>query len=325
MHHNLSPTLKTVHWGHFDAALKPVLTIGPGDTLTVSSFTGTKDQLPANAAMDVFEEHRTIASTLTPSMGPHLLTGPVAIEGAEPGDVLEVRIDAVRLIQNWGYTLTKPFKGALPHRFNEDRIAHILIDRTTKTALCPWGTELPLAPFFGVMGVAPRPEWGRLSSVEPREFGGNIDCKEFVAGTTLYLPIFAHGALFSVGDGHGCQGDGEVNVTALETSLEGTFTFALHKKPPKPRVRATTPEHIITLGFDPDLDDAAAAALDDMVDLLVACAGMKAWDAYALCSLACDLRVTQLVDGNKGVHAMMKRSLLPPIDDAIIGCGGSPA
>ena len=318
----LDPTPETVHWGYFDAALPPVLTVRSGDTVTLTAPSGGPAELPADEArFPISAAHRAIIAALKPELGPHILTGPIAIDGAEPGDVLEVRIDAVELAQAWGYNFHRPLKGALPARFQSRLIRHIPIDIDARTAACPWGTVLPLAPFFGTMGVAPPPAWGRVSSIEPREFGGNIDNRDLVAGTTLFLPVFVAGALFSAGDGHGCQGDGEVNLTALETALTGTFTFVLHKRRRLARPRATTPDTLITMAFDPDLDDAATQALGDMIDALVACTALSEADAYALMSLAGDLRITQIVDGNKGVHAVLKRALLPPIDDAAFAAG----
>ncbi len=178
-------------------------------------------------------------------------------------------------------------------------------------ATLPWGLEIELAPFFGVMGVAPPPVYGAVTSIVPREFGGNMDLKELVAGSTLYLPIWAPGALFSVGDGHGVQGDGEVCVTALETALSGTFRLTLRKDLRFRLPRAETPSHHITMAFNDDLDDAAKTALRAMIELIGERLELAAEDAYMLASLAVDLRVTQLVDGNKGIHAMLPKRYAP--------------
>jgi acetamidase/formamidase len=317
--HRLDPTPDTVHWGFFDATLQPVLSVASGASVTIRTVSGGADVIPpAGSDLAVLPEHRTIVEQLKPVMPGHILTGPVAIEGAVPGDVLEVRIDDVRLIQDWGWNVNRPLRGALPHRFPDQRLLHIPIHRNAMTATCPWGSVVPLRPFFGVMGVSPRPSYGRVSTIEPREYGGNIDNRELIPGTRLFLPVFVPGALFSTGDGHACQGDGEVNLTALETALEGDFTFILHKGRSLLRPRAVTPSHLITMAFDPDLDDAATRALEDMIDALGAVAGLAANDAYALCSLACDLRITQVVDGNKGVHAMLPFDVLPRLDRAAI-------
>ncbi len=187
------------------------------------------------------------------------------------------------------------------------RIWHTAIDRQRGIATVPWGAEIELAPFFGVMGVAPPPNYGAVTSIVPREFGGNMDLKELVAGTTLYLPVWTPGALFSAGDGHGVQGDGEVCVTALETALSGTFRLTLRKRMAIDLPRAETPTHLITMGFDEDLDDAAKTALRQMITLIGERMGLGREDAYMFCSLAVDMRVTQLVDGNKGIHAMLPK------------------
>ena len=181
--------------------------------------------------------------------------------------------------------------------------------RAEMTCKLPWGATIPLRPFFGILAVAPPPNYGLCSSVEPREFGGNLDNKEFLVGTSLYLPVFVPGANFSCGDGHAVQGDGEVCLTALETCLAGTFELILHKKKLE-MPRAVTPTHYITMGLDPDLDDAAKQALRDMIRWLVEMKGWSSEEAYVFCSLASDLRVTQLVDGNKGIHAMVARNLV---------------
>jgi acetamidase/formamidase len=174
----------------------------------------------------------------------------------------------------------------------------------------PWGATIPLRPFFGVMGVAPAAARGVLTSVEPAEFGGNIDCKELLPGATLYLPVWTAGALFSVGDGHAVQGDGEVCLTALETALSGTFRLILHKRVGATLPRFATPTQVGTFGFDRDLDEAARIALRDMIALITAETSLPPEEAYLLCSLAADLRVTQLVDGNKGVHVLLDRRWL---------------
>jgi acetamidase/formamidase len=244
----------------------------------------------------------------------HIMTGPIAIDGAQPGDVLEVRIGAIGLRQDWGYNFIRPLAGTLPDDFHETYQTIIPLDAGTMTARLPWGLKLPLRPFFGCLGTAPPPAWGRITSIVPRAHGGNIDLKELVAGTTLFLPVFVPGALFSAGDGHGAQGDGEVNVTAIETALSGTFEFRLHRNAGgsarRGWPRAETPTHHVTLGIDPDLDRCAERALREMIALLGEKAGLSREDAYTLCSLAADLRVTQTVNGAKGVHCMIGRELV---------------
>jgi acetamidase/formamidase len=307
-HHTLLPSPETVHWGHFDAKIPPRFTIDSGDTLTVVTVSGGTVEVGDVTRMG--PAHREIVEKLKPHLGPHILTGPVAVRGAEPGDTLEVRIKAIELSVDWGWNVIRPLKGTLPEDFPNFRQELIPIDRKALTARPIWGPAIPLRPFFGILAVAPRPEYGTISSIEPREFGGNIDNKELVPGSSLFLPVFVPGANFSCGDGHAVQGDGEVCLTALETCLDGTFQLVLHKGRRLTFPRAVTPTHYIAMGMDPDLDDAAKQALRDMIRWLVELKGWKPDEAYVFCSLACDLHVTQLVDGNKGVHAMVARSLL---------------
>lgn len=204
----------------------------------------------------------------------------------------------------------RPLRGTLPEDFSEQTLAHYPIDKAAGVTRMPWGMNIPLAPFFGVMGVAPPKNWGRIDTIVPRDHGGNIDLKEMQAGATLYLPVWVEGANFSTGDGHGVQGDGEVCLTALETAMTGTFRFVVRKDLSFRFPRAETPTHLITLGLNEDLDDAAKQALREMIALIVERTNISREQAYMLCSLAVDLRVTQTVDGNKGIHAMLPKSLL---------------
>ena len=305
--HTLDPTPDTVHWGYLDAKLAPRLTINSGDTVVIDTVSGGRGEMAEVSHLRA--AHRTVIDQVKPLLGPHILTGPIAVRGAEPGDTLEVKILKVELTEDWGWNIIRPLRGALPEDFPHLSQRILPIDRQRMITQLPWGATVPLQPFFGVMAVAPRPNYGAVSTVEPREFGGNIDNKEFVAGTSLFLPVFVPGANFSTGDGHAVQGDGEVCLSALETCLKGTFQLIVHKKP-LAFPRAITPTHYIAMGFDPDLDDAAKQALRDMIAWLVELKGWSAEEAYVFCSLACDLHVTQVVDGNKGIHAMVKRSLL---------------
>jgi acetamidase/formamidase len=308
--HRLDPTPETVHWGYLDAKIPARMEVDSGDTVVIDTVSGWQDVAPDPKLYR--PAHAEIIGKLKPVMGPHILTGPIAVRGAEPGDTLEVRIKAIELTADWGWNVMRPLRGTLPEDFPEFQARVIPIDRERMTAKLAWGPTIPLQPFFGIIATAPRPEYGRLSSVEPREFGGNIDCKEFVAGTSLFLPVFVPGANLSAGDGHAVQGDGEVDLTALETCLKGTFELVLHKKSQLHLAmpRAITPTHYITVGLDVDLDDAAKQALREMIGWLVQMQGWKPAEAYVFCSLACDLHVTQLVDGIKGIHAMVRRDLL---------------
>jgi acetamidase/formamidase len=226
-HHTLSPNPSTVHWGYLDAKIPPRLTIESGDTVTIETVSGGLADVGDTSIM--LPHHREICEKLRPSPGPHILTGPVAVRGAQPGDTLEVRIKDIALTVDWGWNLIRPLRGTLPEDYPEFRCRIIPIDRNAMTCSLPWGATIPLRPFFGILAVAPRPNYGPCSSVEPREFGGNMDNKEFLVGSSLYLPVFVPGANFSAGDGHAVQGDGEVCLTALETCLTGTFELVLHK------------------------------------------------------------------------------------------------
>jgi acetamidase/formamidase len=308
-HPHLEPSPDTVHWGFFDARLTPHLAIASGERITITTVSGTRELMPA-PPLKIPPALPAIHDKIAPRLGPHICTGPVAVKGARPGQVLQVDIEAIEPFYDWGYNAVRPLAGALPYDFPENRFIHIVLDRAKKSWRLPWGQEVPLAPFFGVMAVAPPPAWGAISTAPPRQNGGNLDNKELVAGTTLYLPIFVPDALFSVGDGHGVQGDGEVCITAVETGLTGTFRLTVRDDMRLDWPLAETPTHMITMAFDPDLDDCVVIALRQMLDLICARAGLDRYQAYTLCSLAADLRVTQVVNGNKGIHVMLDKRYL---------------
>ena len=310
--HRLDAGADTVHWGYFDAALKPLITVDPGDTVVISTLSGSPHHLPAaGSGLTVSDALRAIHKSVQPKLGgPHILTGPVAVRGAKAGQVLEVRIKAIELNCDWGYNMIRPLGGALPDDFTEQRLIHIPLDHKRMVGRLPWGLELKLKPFFGIMATSPPAAWGGVASPPPRKNGGNMDNKELVAGTTLYLPIHADGAGFSVGDGHGVQGDGEVCITAIETGLVGTFELHVRDDMALEWPIAETPTHVMTMAFDPDLDDCVVIALRDMIKLICARTGLSREDAYTLCSLAADLRVTQVVNGSKGIHVMLEKALL---------------
>jgi acetamidase/formamidase len=307
----LKASPETCAWGYFDATLAPVLEVQSGDVVVIETVSGGPEQTPPrDAGFDIPPELFDIHERSERQLPGHILTGPVAVAGARPGHVLEVQILDVKLRQNWGWNLIRPLAGTLPEEFPTARTEIIPLDLQAMTARLSWGLDLHLKPFFGVMGVAPPQNWGRISTIQPRAHGGNIDNKELVAGSTLYLPVFAEGALFSCGDGHGAQGDGEVCVTAIETALEGTFRLVLRDDLELCYPRAETPNHLITMGMHEDLDRCAEMALREMISWIVARTGLSREDAYMLCSLAGDLRITQTVNGNKGVHMMMETALL---------------
>jgi acetamidase/formamidase len=311
-HHALKASVENCHWGFFDAARSPVLSVKSGDTITIDTLSGqpflkarSEDGFIVPPELD---EIHAMATERGP--GPHILTGPIEVLGAKAGHVLEVRVKSISLRQDWAYNAILPLMGILPNDFDEPRLLIIPIDMERKIAKLPWGVDLPLAPFFGVMGVAPPPGWGRITTLMPRSMGGNLDNKDLGAGSTLYLPIFNDGALFSCGDGHAAQGHGEVCVTAIETALQGTFELILREDMSLLYPRAETATHYITMGLDPDLDRCAEMAVRDMIDLLREKMGLSKADAYSFCSVAADLHVTQAVNGCKGVHAMMPKALV---------------
>ena len=314
--HRIASTPETVRWGVFDAAFPPLVTIQSGDTVVLECVSGGPEVMPrAGSELRIPPALAAIHAAKIPRAPGHLITGPVAVAGAEPGDMLEVHIAKIELGCDWGYCGFRPLAGTLPEDFPETFLSHIPVDRGRKTCRLPWGTELGLSPFFGVMGVAPPPAYGAISTVQPREHGGNLDNKELSEGSTLYLPVWAAGALFSAGDGHGVQGDGEVCINALEICLTGTFTLTLHKRDPgQARLldypRAETASHFISMGMHEDLDVAMKTALRQMIAFITSHTNLSRQEAYQFCSLAVDFHVTQTVNGEKGVHGLLKKGLL---------------
>jgi acetamidase/formamidase len=312
--HRVAASPQTVRWGIFDATIPPVLTVNSGETVVLECVSGTPEVMPPASSGYVVPPALTAIQAEVPRGPGHIITGPVAVAGAMPGDMLEVRIDKIEFGADWGYCGFRPLAGTLPEDFPERFFTHIAIDRARNVGRMPYGLELPLKPFFGVMGVAPPPVYGRITTVEPREHGGNLDNKELGAGTTLFLPVWAPGALFSAGDGHGLQGDGEVCINALECCLTGTFTLTLHKRqgdaPVLTYPRGETATHFISMGMNRDLDEAMKQALRQMIAFICTRSNLSRQEAYQLCSLAVDFHVTQTVNGEKGVHGMLKKGLL---------------
>ena len=313
--YEVQATPETVAWGHYDASDKPVLTIKTGDTVVMHTvLTNSPAGLSkAGVAADAIEPALRAIYDGVPSAargpGGHILTGPIAIEDAEPGDTLEVRIRKIELAIPYAYNAFRYGAGFLTDDFPYARIKIVPLDTRRMVGKFGPGIEVPLAPFFGSMGVAPPPEFGRYDSAPPTINGGNMDDKALVAGTTLYLPVHAKGALFQAGDGHAAQGNGEVDITALETSLTGTFEFVLHKRQLTLYPRAETPDAYIAMGFDDDLSNATRKALRNMIDFLVSAKKLTRDDAYMLVSVAGNVEVTELVDRNKGVHVVIPKSV----------------
>ncbi len=308
--HQIEATPEAMVWGYLDAIRPPILEVDSGDTVTLHSFpAGGMETLPADKSL-VGADFLAALQTLPQGPGPHFITGPVHVRGARPGDTLQVDILDVKIRQDWGFVAILPLVGTLIEEFTDYEIIHAMIDHERNIAVMPWGTELPLAPFFGIIAVAPPPAWGRVGSPVPRSFGGNMDNKELRPGTTLYLPVFNEGALFYAGDGHAVQGDGEVCITALETGVTGSFRLTVRKDMSLRWPFAETSTHLMSIGLDEDLDDAAKQAVREMVNHICARSTLTRNQAYMLCSLAGNLRVTQMVDGNKGIHMLFPKAYL---------------
>jgi acetamidase/formamidase len=311
--HVLKPTPKTIAWGYYDAKTPPVLRVKSGDTVEVQTLITSSPKRLEDAGVppsDVEQSLRDITTQVTDKgPGGHILTGPIYIEDAQPGDVLEVRIQQIRLAIPYAYNGFGPGRGFLPEDYPYPKMKIIPLDEKRMIARFAPGIEIPLHPFFGSMGVAPPETSGRISSAPPWIHAGNLDDKDLVAGTTLYIPVHALGALFEVGDGHAGQGHGEVDITAMETSLIGTFQFVVRKDMHLRWPRAETPTQFITMGLHEDLNEATKLAVHEMLDFLMTDKHLSRDDAFMLSSVAADLSITELVDGNKGVHMSIPKSI----------------
>ncbi|MFQ5690641.1 MAG: acetamidase/formamidase family protein [Gemmatimonadota bacterium] len=309
--HRLPATPETVAWGYYDARAKPVLRIRSGDIVEVETLiTSTPERLERAgvAPEDVQRSLRDIVARVSDKgPGGHILTGPIYVEGAEPGDALEVRVLSIDLAIPYGYN---GCSGFLRELCGERRMRILPLNRVRMVSEFAPGIEIPLHPFFGSMGVAPPPEAGRISSNPPWIHAGNLDNRELVAGTSLFIPVHVPGALFEVGDGHAAQGDGEVDQTAIETSLTGRLQFIVHKGMKLSWPRAQTPTHLIAMGTDGDLTEATRIAVRETADFIAERTGLSRGEAYRLTSIAVSLRITELVDGKVGVHAMIPKSIV---------------
>ena len=302
----------TVAWGYYSGTSRPALTVHSGDTVRMQTLStcGSPEQMIARGVKPEDIPPYTDAiykEVKDKGPGGHILTGPVAIAEAEPGDVLEVQILKVDIDANFACNGFALGRGFLPMEYPYNRSKIIPLDRQKMIGHFAPGIQIPLHPFFGSMGVAPA--GGKIDSAPPFAHAGNMDNKELVAGTTLYIPVAAKGALFQAGDGHAAQGNGEVDITALETYLTGTFRFVVHKDRHLIWPRAETPDYYISMGFSKDLKEATEHALRDMIEFLMTEKHLNRDDAYMLSSVAVDLNITQLVDGNVGVHAMCPKKI----------------
>ena len=311
--HDLPLAPASVHWGYYDAKLPPVLRVASGDRVRVETMVAgglQRLRLAGATEAEIPESLKAVERAITErGPGAHPMSGPIFVEGAEPGDALEVRIVAIEFLHPFGVNAFSPGGGVLPDDYPYAGLRLLRWTPGADRVEFKPGIVLPIAPFFGSIGVAPPPLVGRISSRPPGWHGGNLDNKDLVAGSTLYLPVHVPGALLSIGDGHALQGDGEVTGTALETSLRGTFELRVRMGARLLWPRAETPTHYIAMGLHEDLDEAARLATREMVDFLVAEKSLSRDEAYMLCSLAASLRVTQAVDATKGVHAMIAKSI----------------
>jgi acetamidase/formamidase len=315
--HRLLATPDTVAYGYYWSEAKPALKIASGDIIDVDTLLTNSPRGLAGAGVPDDKIEQSLKDITTgipqgdPRRGPggHILTGPVYVEGAEPGDALEVKILSIDFNIDYGYNGCSNHIAVNPC----DRAAGtkiIQLDKQHMTAEFLPGIVIPLHPFYGSMGVAPAPELGRVSSNPPGRHAGNMDNKELIVGSTVYIPIFAPGALFEIGDGHAAQGDGEVDQTAIETSLRGKLQLTVRKGMKLNFPRAETPTDYIAMATDPDLRVAMTTAIQEMIDFLVETRGLTKMQAYQLISVAGNVAVTQIVDlPNVGVHVRMPKSI----------------
>jgi acetamidase/formamidase len=308
--YTLLATPSTVAVGYYSSFSKPVLTIKSGDTVKMQTLAscGPKDIPPDQMPKYVAPIREQVTDK---GPGGHVLTGPIYVEGAEVGDVLEVEVVKIDLDTPFACNHFRSTAGFLQGEFPYAKSKYILLDREKMVAHFAPGIDIPLHPFFGSMGVAP--SQARISSVPPYNHGGNMDNKELTVGSHIFFPVWTKGALFEAGDGHAGQGNGEVDVTAMETFLSGTFKFTVHKDEHLQWPRAETATQYISMGFDTDLTKAAQLALHNMILFLTEEKHMDRDDAYMFTSVACDMDVTEVVDQTSGVHVMCPKSVLAGI------------
>ena len=319
----LPSTAQTVSWGWISAERDPVLRVQSGQTVRIDTVShqglNTKMEPEAFFAQagigrdailpDAREVYRHVKRAA--GAGPHIITGPIFIDGAEPGDLLEVRVIDVEIRVPYGVNSTGPGSGAAPDLLSEPAQRIIRLDLARRIALFTPDIEVPLAPFMGIVAVAPAPENSPANTKPPGAFGGNLDFRHLTAGSTLYLPVFNPGALFYTGDGHACQGDGEVDGTAIEISLTPTVQLIVHKGAGRDvnAPRAEDASFHYPMGLGADLDEALARAVKETAGFLNRCAGLSTAEAYALCSLAVDFRIGEAVNNIVMVYGVVPKRL----------------
>ncbi|MGC2695818.1 MAG: acetamidase/formamidase family protein [Candidatus Angelobacter sp.] len=316
--HVVESNEQTVHLGVYDTTLPPITAIDSGDTISYpNTWSHFMNQMQPGVPVEKLAELRKS----NPGRGPHSIIGPVAVNGAEPGDVLEVRYKRVRPFP-WGAVFNNPGSlgtGLLAQDFPQGQVKYLNLDlKGMKAAFAP-NISVPLKPFQGTLGLAPPDGYyppltpGVTSSVPPGPHAGNVDLSELAEGSRLFIPVWKSGALIYTGDSHAVQGDGEISLTALETRMEELrIQVVLHKQKNFSWPIAETSTHWILLGLDKDLNVAMTMAARNAIKFLSTRAGITELDAYALCSIACSFRVTQVVDIIRGVHAMIPKNLFAP-------------
>ena len=323
----LGSTPDTVVWGYLSARVPPVLKIKSGTTVRIDTmshqglvanvdpvtFFGRGGIKPEEVLQDAKDIYAKVPHPK--GLGVHVLTGPIYIEGAQPGDALEVRVLDLQLRVPYGVNNTGPGSGVLPDLVPTPSPRVIRTDPQRKVALLPGGIEVPLAPFLGIMALAPPPDLIIVSSGPPNKWAGNLDLKVLTVGSTLTIPVFNDGGLFFTGDPHGVQGDGEVDGGALEQSLTATLQFILHKGEGKAmRVpRAEDAQNYYTMGIDLDLNVAMKQAVRETVELLQAKAGLSAAEAYAIASMGVDFRVAEAVDSTLIIYGVVPKKYLKDV------------
>lgn len=313
--HTVESNDQTVHLGVFDANLPPIIKIDSGDSISYpNTWSHFLNQMQPGVPVEKLADLRKS----NPGKGPHSIIGPVAVNGAEPGDVLEIRYKKLKPFP-WAAVFNNPGAlgtGLLPQDYPQGQIKYVDLDLAKMNAAFAKDINVPLQPFQGTLGVAPPDGYfpplspGVTSSVPPGPHGGNIDLSELREGAMLYLPVWKPGALIYTGDSHAVQGDGEISLTALETRMQDVqIQVLLHKQKSLAWPIAETSTHWIVLGMDKDLTAAMVNAAKNAMKFLAARTGMTELDAYALCSIAVSFRVTQVVDIVRGVHAMIPKTL----------------
>jgi acetamidase/formamidase len=314
--YSLLPTPKTVAIGWYDAAGAPVLRVNSGDEVVVRALSTCSPTSLVRAGLDsnriekLAKDIYAARDGMKKGPGGHILTGPIYVEGADSGDVLEVRFRSIKPAINYACNSFGPRGGFLPEAFPGQSQAKIIeLDTVRMLGHFSPTVTLPLHPFFGSVGVAPPASMGAINSAPPGIHAGNLDNKELVGGTSLYIPVWTKGALLEIGDGHAGQGNGEVDITAMETSLIGDLQLVVHKDMHLQWPRAETPTHYIAMGIDKDLTQATKLAVRQAIDFIAQAKGMTREDAYQLVSIGADVDITQLVDGTVGVHVMIPKAI----------------